>query len=661
MKTTGSTILFFAMAMVCVKAQVPALPVADNLVVEGVPPLPATLADEVKNYTEARGAALVSWRPAATSTSSVSTSTGSVSAMLISTRFANSNQLHYVASPGGMRTQLTFFDEPIMSATFQPVNGEYFLFLKDKGGDEFHQICRYDMSDKKITMLTDGERSQNLGIQWSERGNRIAYTSTRRNGRDRDVYIVDPLYPSGERRVSESSGGQWSVVDWAPDDSRLLLQEVISINESRLYLLDLATGEKKRLLPEKNERSTFRGVAFSKDGRGVYLVTNKGSEFNRLALYDVNSRKMSVLTGDIPWDVEEADLSKDGDKLAFVANENGLSKLYILNTSKNRYEAVGGLPVGVIGNIMWSQDSRALGITFGSYNTMSDVYVYEGGEIIRWTFSETGGMDVSQLQEPELITWKSFDGKQISGYLYTPPSRFAGRRPVIINIHGGPEGQARPLFQQRSNYYLNELGIAIIYPNVRGSQGYGKTFLDLDNGMKREESVRDIGALLDWIATQPSLDQDRIMVTGGSYGGYMTLAVSYLYSDKIRCSVDVVGISNFNTFLKNTEAYRRDHRRQEYGDERDPQMAAFFERIAPFNHTAEIRKPLLIIQGGNDPRVPYTESVQMKEKIKQSGGTVWFLMAKDEGHGFRKKNNVDFQFYSTIAFVNQFLLNGTMD
>jgi dipeptidyl aminopeptidase/acylaminoacyl peptidase len=228
---------------------------------------------------------------------------------------------------------------------------------------------------------------------------------------------------------------------------------------------------------------------------------------------------------------------------------------------------------------------------------------------------------------------------------------------VIIIIHGGPEGQSRPVFLGRINYYINELGISVIYPNVRGSSGYGKTFLDADNGMKREESVKDIGALFDWIAEQPDLDKDRIMVTGGSYGGYMSLAVSYLYSDKIRCAIDVVGISNFNTFMKNTEAYRRDLRRVEYGDERDPEMAAFFETIAPLNNADKIKKPLFIVQGGNDPRVPYTEALQMKDKIRHNGGTVWFLMAKDEGHGFRKKNNADFQFYATIEFIRQFLLN----
>lgn len=627
-------------------AQQPTIPVTDNLVVEGIPALSADLVNDVKSYTESRGASLADWHPAKKE-------------MLISTRFANSNQLHYVKMPGGDRKQITFFDEPIGFATFEPLRGDYFLFYKDVGGNEFAQIYRYDLSNNAITLLTDGKRSQNGNVRWSTKGDRIAYSSTKRNGQDRDIYILNPLDPASEKKIIDNAGGGWGISDWSPDDSRLLIQEFISVNETRLYLTDVNTGTKNRLLPEKDERTTFIGVGFSKDGKGIYVVTNKDSEFNRLAYYDLATKKLNFISSAIQWDVEDATLSKDGNQVAFVTNENGLSKLYSLSTATNKYEQIPNLPTGVIGRIVWSSDSKSIGITFVSYNSSSDVFEYNttSKQFIRWTESELGGINPSTLQEPKLISWKSFDGRSISGYLYPASSKFSGKRPVIINIHGGPEGQSRPVFLGRSNYFINELGISVIYPNVRGSTGYGKSFVDLDNGMKREESVKDIGALIDWIAQQPNLDKDRIMITGGSYGGYMTLAVSYLYSDKIRCSLDVVGISNFNTFMKNTEAYRRDLRRAEYGDERDPKIAAYFESIAPLSHTDKIKKPLFIVQGGNDPRVPYTESIQMKEKIKQNGGTVWFLMAKDEGHGFRKKGNVDFQFYSTVEFIKQYLLN----
>ena len=620
--------------------------VPDNLVTEGIPALSASIASDVRNYTEARGASLVAWHPLRKE-------------ILISTRFANSNQLHYVKMPGGDRKQITFFEEPVGNATFEEKKGDYFLFNRDKGGNEFSQIYRYDMADKKVTLLTDGKKSQNGGIRWNNKKDKIAYATTKRNGQDRDIYMLDPLDPASDRKVVENSGGGWSVADWSADDSKLLLGESISVNESRLYLVDLASGNKTRLLPQKDERTTYSGVSFTKDGKGIYLTTNKDNEFNRLAFYDIATKKLNYISSAIPWDIEDAELSKDGTRLAFVANENGLSKLYSLSTATNSYTPIPNIPQGVIGGVKWSADSKSIGFTLSGYSSPGDVFEHNTvtKQLIRWTESETGGMDVSTLREPTLISWKSFDNRSISGYLYKASAKFPGKRPVIVLIHGGPESQSRPFFTGRLNYYLNELGISIICPNVRGSAGYGKSFIDLDNGMKREESVKDIGALIDWIAKQPELDKDRIMITGGSYGGYMTLAVSYLYSDKIRCALDVVGISNFNTFMKNTEAYRRDLRRVEYGDERDPKMAEYFEKISPLNHTDKIKKPLFIVQGENDPRVPYTEAVQMKEKIKQNGGAVWFLMAKDEGHGFRKKNNIDFQFYATIEFIKQFLIN----
>jgi len=635
----------FSLLIGKVYAQQPTIPVAENLVTENIPAIPTSIIDEVKTYTEYRGAAFVAWHPLKKE-------------VLISTRFGNSTQLHYVKGPGADRKQITFYGEPVSDASFEPVHGNYFLFLKDNGGNEFSQIYRFDLSNNKVTLLTDGKRSQNGSIHWNKKGDKIAYASTQRNGADRDIYTINPLDPTSNKLLSENKGGDWGIVDWFNDDSKLIVQEGISVNETRLYVLDANTGNKTRLLPEKDERATYNGVSITKDGKGIYLITNKDSEFNRLAYFDFTTKKLDFISSSIPWDIEEATLSKDGTQLACMANENGVSKLYLYSTVTKNLAPVSNLPVGVFDNVKWANDSKSLGFTISSYQSSADVYEYNTvtKKLIQWTESELGGMDISSLREPQLITWKSFDEKPISGFIYKASSKFTGKRPVIINIHGGPEGQYRPLFLGRSNYYLNELGVTIIYPNVRGSSGYGKTFLDADNGMKRLDSPKDIGALLDWIATQPDLDKDKIMIMGGSYGGYMTLATSYMYSDKIKCSMDVVGISNFNTFLKNTEAYRRDLRRVEYGDEQDPKMAEFFESMAPLNHTAEIKKPMFIVQGGNDPRVPQTEAIQMKDKIKHNGGTVWFLMAKDEGHGFKKKNNVDFHFYSTVEFVNEYLL-----
>ena len=630
-------------------AQQQNMEVPDNMVSENIPSIPKSIVEEVKNFTEARAASFADWHP-------------TKKEMLISTRFGNSNQLHYVKFAGGDRKQITFFEDAIYGATFEPIKGDYFLYQRDAGGNEFTQIYRFDMTNMKSTLLTDGKRSQNGGMNWNNKKDKIAYWSTKRNGQDRDFYVMDPLNPSSEKKITENTGGGWGIADWSADDSKLLLLERKSVNESGIYIMDISTGVKTKVLPENNERNVYSPVAYSKDNKGVYLLTSKESEFNRLAYFDLASKKLQFITSAIPWDVEGVTITEDRTKISFVTNENGLAKLYILNTANNKYEPITGFASGTIGSLRFTKDSKSLAVTAASYNSSSDVFEYELAtkKITRWTESETGGIDVSSLSEPKLITWKSFDSKDISGYIYKAPAKFTGKRPVIISIHGGPEAQSRPVFVGRSNYYLNDLGISIIYPNVRGSTGYGKTFTDLDNGIKREESVKDIGALLDWIAQQPDLDKDRVMVTGGSYGGYMTLAVASHYNDKIRCALDVVGISNFNTFLKSTESYRRDLRRVEYGDERDPEMAAFLEKISPLNHTDKIKKPLYIVQGQNDPRVPYTEAVQMKDKIRENGGTVWFLMAKDEGHGFRKKDNTDFLFYTTIEFIKRYLINEAM-
>jgi len=307
----------------------------------------------------------------------------------------------------------------------------------------------------------------------------------------------------------------------------------------------------------------------------------------------------------------------------------------------------------------WHSNGRDLGLSLSSARSPVDCYSLDvsTGKLERWTESETGGLNAANFSEPELVRWKSFDARTISGFLYKPGPRFSGPRPVIINIHGGPEGQARPGFLGRGNFYMDELGVAVIYPNVRGSTGFGKSFVKLDNGVLREDSVKDIGALIDWIATRPDLDASRVMVTGGSYGGYMTLAVATHYDARLRCALDVVGISNFVTFLQNTESYRRDLRRVEYGDERDPAMKEHLVRISPATNAAKITKPLFVVQGRNDPRVPYTESEQMVATVKKNRGPVWYLLASDEGHGFAKKKNQDFQLYATVAFIQAHLLN----
>ncbi len=618
----------------------------DNLVVEGVPAIPASIAESVGRYTEFRAASLSSWHPTKRE-------------MLISTRFGDTAQVHHVKFPGGDRRQLTFFPERIGGASFQPKKGDFFIFNKDIGGGEFFQLYRYNVNDGNVTLLTDGT-SRNTGSAWSNAGDRIVYGSTRRNKKDVDLYVVDPREPKNTRMLAQHEGGGWSASDWSPDDRQIVVAEYLSANESYLWLYDVASGEKSLLMPKGDaEKVAYGGGAqFSKDGKGLYVTTDRESEFRRLAYIDLATKKHTYLTDHIKWDVESFEISEDGRMIAFVSNEDGISRLRLLDTKSGKESQAPQVPVGLIGGIEWHDNNRDLGFTLVSARSTADVYSLDvtSGKVERWTTSETGGLNTESFPEAELVRWKTFDDKMISGFMYMPPAKFTGKRPVIINIHGGPEGQAQPGFLNRNNYLLNEMGVATIFPNVRGSRGYGKTFLKLDNGLLREDTYKDIGALLDWIKTRPDLDADRIMVTGGSYGGHMVFAIATLYSDRLRAALPVVGISNLVTFLERTEAYRRDLRRVEYGDERDPKMREFLEKIAPLNNAAKIKIPMFIVQGGNDPRVPLNEAEQMVAKIKSNGTPVWYLMAKDEGHGFAKKKNQDFQFYATVMFVQEYLL-----
>ncbi len=630
--------------------------------VDGIPPIPTEIVAQVGRYTEARSASFTAWHPTRPE-------------MLILTRFADTNQIHRLTIPGGARTQLTFFPDRILGATMEPAKGDYFIFTKSAGGNEFNQNYRYDFATGDVTLLTDG-KSRNSEPEWSNKGDRVAYTSTRRNGADTDIYLQSPNDQKTDRLLAEVKGGGWQVLDWSPDDKHLLVMEYVSINESYLWLFDSESGAKKEITPraaEGAEKVSYGKALFSKDSKGLFVTTDRESEFQRLAYIELASGKHSYLLPNPKWDVDDWDLSHDGNRIAYTLNEAGVSSLHMLDVSA-RDKALTARPLPdpeftpalgsvVISGVKFHRDPKQYLLAFNvaGAQSPSDVYTWSLVDrkslTARWTASETGGIAASQFVQPELVKWKSFDDREISGFLYTPDAaKFPGKRPLIINIHGGPEAQYRPGFLGRNNYFINELGCAILLPNVRGSAGYGKTFLQLDNGLKREDSYKDISALLDWLPAQPRLDADRVMVTGGSYGGFMTLQVATNYADRIRCALDVVGMSNLATFLKNTESYRRDLRRAEYGDERDPEVAKFMEKIAALNNADKITKPLFVVQGANDPRVPKSEAIQIVDTLKKQGTPVWFLMANDEGHGFAKKKNADFQFYATIQFIREHLL-----
>ena len=613
-----------------------------NLAMEGIPEIPPELVQRMRRYQYARSASFAGWTP-----------DGRVT---IATRFGNTSQLHVVDKPMGARRQITFFDEPIYGGSWSPTGARKgIVFTRDAGGDEKYQLEYLDPASADPVRLTNGEGRANEGV-WSPDGTKYAFQWTARTGVVSDVYIDDPLDRMAPEIVFEAPEVGWNAVDWSPDGKSLLLIHFVSVNESYLWVYDLATREKREIEPAKEKAA--RGGSFSRDGKGVYFTSDLGSEFRTLRHADLATGKVTPLTDHVNWDVDDFLLSRDGRFLAYVVNEDGASRLGVMDLVQQADLIPPKLPFGVIGSMDFDPDSKRLAFDMQTPGQPSDVWVWTlaDGSFERWTESEVGPLDASKLLAPTLVHFPTFDevdGKprQIPAWVYRPAG--AGPHPVLISIHGGPEGQSQPAFSISTQQWAVELGYAVIHPNVRGSSGYGKTYVALDNGMKREDSVRDIGALLDWIATQPDLDSKRVVLIGGSYGGYMVLASMTHYNDRLRGAVDIVGISNFVTFLESTAEYRRDLRRPEYGDERDPKMREYLQKISPLNNAGKITKPMLVVQGQNDPRVPYTEAEQMVAKIRANGGEVWYLVGLNEGHGFAKRDNIDYYQWAVAMFLEK--------
>ena len=619
----------------------PAAPRPAALVADGMPPVPAEIAARSRPYMENRGAGFSGWHPTDKS-------------MLIGTRFGNTTQLHRVAMPLGDRRQLTFEAEPVGGGSWAPKRGDVLLVQKDIGGNEFFQI--FALKNGRLELLTDG-KSRNGINAWSKDGELVAYTSTRRNGRDSDIYVMDPRNPASNRMIAEVKGGGWGLAAFAPDKSWALVGERISVQKTNLHKLDLANGG-MTAIGDHRAAISYQGAQMAPDGT-LWVTSDEGSEFQRLGTLNPATGKFTPKGPAEKWDVDTFDIAEDGSFIAYVTNEAGMSKLKLMDIATGRVRAVDALPAGVIGGVSiapWGE----VGITFTSARSAADAWSVDPQTLAltRWTASETGGLDVTQNVEPELVTVKSFDGLAVSGFLYRPdPRKFPGKRPMIMNVHGGPEAQSRPGFQGRNNYLLNEQGIAIFYPNVRGSTGYGKTFVSLDNGpFKREDSVKDMGAFLTHLQKDPGLDASRFGLTGGSYGGYMCYAAAIRFNDQLRANLCVVAISNFVTFLENTESYRRDLRRVEYGDERDPAQRAKLMEISPMTRVAEIRDPLFVVTGANDPRVPKSEADQMVAAVRAGGREAWHLVGMNEGHGFAKKENADYNFWAGLMFWQEHLL-----
>jgi dienelactone hydrolase len=612
----------------------------------GIPPVPDSLKRQMEHFQNWHFTTLVDRAPGG--------------GIVVLRRGDETAQLYAVSAPGNALRRLTFLTEPVIDAWVCPdPDRKILLFTQDSGGDENFRICSLQLDSLRIIQLTH-DSAQNDGVVWSNRGDRFAYSSNRRNNNDFDLYIRAIDHPADSTPII-TNGGMWSAIDWSPGDRKLLVSHYVSSTSSRLHILDLANDT---LFPMNDIGDTVSQDlgAWGPGGEGVFYTSDQNTDLRCLRYFNCMTGKEKTLTAGIKWDVRDIALSTDRRQLAFTTNENGFSQVYLMDAYSFTYRKITSLPPGIIGSLRFNRAGSSMAMTVTTPQQPEDVYELDLSTMAatRWTDSDPECRGRAISLQPDIIDYPTFDScdgqpRRIPCLVYKPANRTAPF-PVLITIHGGPETQYWPSFKPEILFYLSDLGIAVVAPNVRGSGGYGKEYLSLDNGLRREGAVRDIGACIDWIARQPAFDSTRIAVTGGSYGGFLALASMVHYNERLRAGIDCYGIGNFITFLENTASYRRDLRRVEYGDERDPLMRKFLAGISPLTRADRISKPLLIIQGANDPRVPLSESRQIADAVRKNGSIVWLLVAGDEGHGFRKKSNKDYQEQVTAMFLKEFLV-----
>ncbi len=624
-----------------------------EFVVAGIPAIRPEVRDRMLQYLNVRSASVLD----------TNDDGGPLKELLITTRFGNAAQLHVVRMPGGDRRQITFYDEPVNRARFVPGSGgRRVIMLRDVGGSEDTQVYHLDVSAGRATMLTEG-KGQHGNPALSRDGSKLAFYGTARNGKDYDIYLCD-LRGDMKPRMIHQGTGSIAPLEFSPDGFGLLLQEYISNKVSHLHLLDVASGDLRPITP-RDEETVHADGRFSADGRYVFYTCDRGGEFLALYRRELATGREEAITANLPWDIDDVDVSPTGNAIIFNANVDGASKLYRLESPDSLSYAPIDLPLDGLLAAGFNRAGTHLLLNYTSATSPGDVYTLPVPElasprsVTRWTESEVGGLDPARFVAPTRISYPTFDevdgrARMIPAYYFRP--RGPGPHPVVISIHGGPEAQFRPAFSGFWQYVVNELNIAVVAPNVRGSTGYGRTYHMLDDGMKREDSVRDIAGLLSWIALQPELGAQRVAVFGGSYGGYMVLACMTHFPDRIKAGVDIVGIANFVTFLERTRDYRRDLRRREYGDEQDPRMREFLARISPLTNADRIRGALFVLHGQNDPRVPLYEAEQIVRRQQQRGRPVWYYMAKGEGHGFQKRSNSDLAQVLYAMFLEEHLL-----
>jgi len=632
------------------------VPTPPNVKVEGMPPLPQAILDGVASYGQFHLATMEAWHPTKRQLI-IRTTLG------IPTQ-GNGPQLHYLENPGRDRKQLTWYPNGVhgdVSASFDIANPSTFVFQYDPTGTEARSLYKFDVIGGSLSLLS--ATKTRFAHIWARQGKWIAFDSAERNAKDHDIYVMQPADPATKRLVTQVDN-LWEPSDWSPDGNTILLNEIFSNSETYLWRVNVKSGEKTPITRRGDGNpALWYNARFSNDGKKVYAISDRGLGGEpRIWRCDVAACAWTPMTPDgITVDTGPGggfELSSDGSLMALVSEKGTNTELLVIDVATLKVRQLPVMSHGIVQHLKWRPNTREIGFTFGSVRSFADVYSIDIslGSLTRWTFSETT-FNPEILPAPEVVEWKSFDGHTISGILYRPAAKFTGPRPVLVSIHGGPDDQSRAQFRGRSNYFLNELGVAIIYPNVRGSSGFGRTFQQLDDGKGREGAVKDIGALLDLIKARPDLDQDRIVLMGVSYGGWLALEAGIVYNDRIRGIIEGAGITDFVTFLEQTDPSRQENRRHEYGDERDPEMRAYLKSISPLERASELKKPTLILHPGKDARVPVSQAQQLVSALKANNATVWYIEFTEANHDNLPVAGGSYLIATWMWFFKNFVLN----
>jgi dipeptidyl aminopeptidase/acylaminoacyl peptidase len=646
----------FAMAALAVlllpvpPAQDAVVPVPADVKVEGVPPIPQAIADGLAKYANFTAAELLTWHPTRRQ-------------IVVTTRLGDAWQIYGVEGPGKSPVLLApDAVTPSVWAGYDPADPDALVFVKDAGtGAEAYNLFRLQPGAAP-QLLTDGKSRYAApplsSPVWNRDGKWIAYDSTERNGRDRDLWIMQPADPKSARRLGDFEG-IWVPQDWSPDGNTLLAANLLSSGSVHtLWRIDVRSGERRPITPV-DENVLWDNARFSRDGRTVFAISTRGSGVARIWRSDAGGIWLPVTPE--ADEVAAFEISPDGAMAGLIVDRGNTDELQVVDLTTRKPRRLPKLPPGILSHLAWRPGSRELGFTQQNLRTFGDVFSIDTSlaTLTRWTKSASGAFDSDALPEPEVVSWKSFDGRTISGIYYRAAAKFTGPRPVMINLHGGPLLRSRPQFVGRSNYFLNELGVSIIYPNYRGSAGFGPAFAAADDGRGREGAIKDIGALLDWIGRRPELDAHRVMLTGASYGGYLALEAGARYNDRIRCIYEGVGQTNLVTYLEQTEPSRQADRRLEFGDERDPDMRAFLLSISPVTHASLLKKPTGIVHPANDVRVPVSQGRELVDALKANGTPVWYMEYANGGHDNFPRTRADdmYNFVCWVQFVKTYLLN----